>query len=720
MKETNRFFRLGVYILVVVLLNLAGASAFVRFDLTENRIYSLSSVSRKVVAQLREPLTITVFFSPDLPAPYNTVEQYLRDILEEYALYANRNFNYRFLSPGAEGEPGPPSRPDLRKIASDYGIHPVQIQVVEKDEVKFKSAYMGLVIVQGDMIERIGAVTGTEGLEYKLTTSMQRLNNKISALSGLKDKIEVTLYLSRSLSRVAPQIGLKDLETMPKQIETAVGDLNRRLYGTIAYSHADPEDTGQMKDLSERYNLLMLTWPDLGGGSIPAGAGVAGLVASYRGRTYTIPVIQAVSMPLFGTQYRLATADGIKEALEQSIESLVGINETLGYLADRGTLPLSGQPGSAVSTANFQDLASRVYTIKDITLDRGIPEGLGCLLIVRPTEPFSDADLYQIDQALMRGTSLAILLDPFVEKQASDPASPQGRLEAVDTGLEKLLEHYGIGVRRSLALDMNCFKQRMPRQFGGAEQPIYYAPILKGSQITTGEPFMRNIREIVTYKAAPLSIDRKRLTENGLSCTVLLSTSEKSWELDNPAMLNPMFIRPPDDTSVMAAKPLACLVEGRFPSYFAGKNDPAGEAGPVGGGKQSPGTKGPDGTVTKPLAHRGGTVAVSKPAKIFLMGSSEMITDNLVSEEGTNPNAIFIMNVLDVLNHRDDLALLRGKIQTVNPLTVTDESLRALAKAFNIVGLCLLVIIAGLGVWLRRAARRKRIASLFARGGGAS
>ena len=58
----------------------------------------------------------------------------------------------------------------------------------ENDEVKFKKAYMGLVMTHGDMIERLPSITSTEGLEYKLTASIQKLNNKISALLRLDNR----------------------------------------------------------------------------------------------------------------------------------------------------------------------------------------------------------------------------------------------------------------------------------------------------------------------------------------------------------------------------------------------------------------------------------------------------------------------------------------------------------------------------------------------------
>ena len=162
MKTTSRYVKFALYILVIVLINIVGITLFTRFDLTENKVYSLSNVSREAVSTLSEPLTINVFFTKDLPAPYNTVERYLADLLAEYSLYANKYFNYRFFDVSPEGEIGSEESAKNRKLAGDYGIFPVQIQAYEQDEVKFKKAYMGLVIIHGDMVERITTITNTE------------------------------------------------------------------------------------------------------------------------------------------------------------------------------------------------------------------------------------------------------------------------------------------------------------------------------------------------------------------------------------------------------------------------------------------------------------------------------------------------------------------------------------------------------------------------------
>ncbi|HXK46090.1 MAG TPA: Gldg family protein [Deltaproteobacteria bacterium] len=713
MKKTPTYGKFIVYLAAVVLVNLVAATLFFRFDLTSARVYSLSNVSREVVGSLREPLTINVFFTRNLPAPYNTVEQYLKDLLGEYALHANTYFNYRFYDVSAEEEIGAEGTGENRKLASGYGINPVQIQVVEKDEVKFKKAYMGLVIIHGDMVERIPTITTTDGLEYKLTTSIQRLNNKISALAGLKGKVQVKLFLSTSLMNVAPHMDIKDLPKVADDVKKAVETLNGRMYGKLEYTFSDPQTDAEMSELTEKYNLMMLKWPALEDGKIPAGSGIIGLVTEYGDKTYMIPVLQAYTIPLFGTQYKLTGMDILQEAIEQSIDSLIGINETLAYLSDKGTINLYGPPGSPVSLNNFNALSSRTYSLKDMALSKGIPEGTGCLLIVRPTEMFCDYDLYQIDQALMRGTNLAIFLDPFVEAgQPGSPMQQQGQLVPVDTGLDKLLKHYGIDVSRSLAMDEKSYKQRMPEQYGGGEQAIYYAPLIDGPQINNAPAYMKNIKELITFKIAPIIIDEARIRENKLKATVLFTTSDKSWEMKDRLVLNPMFIKPPADPSLMAKRPLACMVEGSFPSYFKGKpmpERPSGDAGSTAGTAE----KAPAPQDTGMLEHKGGSLSSSKPARIFLIGSSEMISDNLISEQGDNPNATFIMNIIDALNGREDIALMRSKVQSFNPLLVSDEGVKALAKVFNVAGLPVVVVIFGLFVWLRRHSRKKRIEAAF-------
>ena len=96
-----------------------------------------------------------------------------------------------------------------------------------------------------------------------------------------------------------------------------------------------------------------------------------------------------------------------------------------------------------------------------------------------------------------------------------------------------------------------------------------------------------------------------------------------------------------------------------------------------------------------------------------MVGSADILRNNIVDEGGTTPNAQLLMNMVDYLNDRQDLAVLRSKTQRFNPLVEIAPESRSLIKGANLVGLPLLVIFVGLLAWLRRGARRRKLRQMF-------
>ena len=729
-KKSGKYLKFIIYLLVIVLVNVAGITLFFRMDLTKNKVYSISAASKKVVATLSEPLTINVFFTKDLPSPYNNTERYLHDLLAEYAIHADKFFNYRFFDVSPEEGETTDATKENQQLASNYGIHPIQIQAIEKDEVKFQKAYMGLVLIHGDLIERIPTITATEGLEYKLTTAIQKMNNKISALLSLPGKINIKLFLSSSLETVGPFMGIGNLSNIPEQMKTIIEKLNQKNYGKLEFEFFNPTKNQALQAVLKKHNIMTLSWPALSKGEVPPGEGAIGLVMEYGEKSLTIPLLQVIRLPIIGTQYQLSDMAEMGDTIDANIERLIDINEEIGYLADHGTLSLTGaSPANPVqrqdqdSATNFRTMVSQTYSFKNINLkEQTIPENLNSLVIARPTEQFSDYELYQIDQFLMQGKSLALVLDRFNEVM---PGGQQGMNSGqapvfipLDTGLEKLLTHYGIRMQQSFVLDENCFRQQMPAQFGGGDQPIYYAPLIKNRFINKDLDFMKNIKVLVALKISPLELNTEHIKKNSLTSYRLLASSEKSWQMRGRINLNPMFIKPPPSSEEMQSYPLAYLIEGEFPSYFAGKPLPLKEVEEKTSeteekNSEQESAEKPSGIDLSKIERTGQFLPKGKPGKIFLMASADMLKNNVLDAEGQSSNATFIMNVLDYLNGREDIAVMRGKEQRFNPLDDTQAGIKTFVKAFNIAGLPILVVIFGLGVWFRRHSRKKHIQMMF-------
>ena len=272
-------------------------------------------------------------------------------------------------------------------------------------------------------------------------------------------------------------------------------------------------------------------------------------------------------------------------------------------------------------------------------------------------------------------------------------------------------------------MDENCFHQELPAQLGGGERAIYYAPIIKNRFINKDLDFMKSIKGMITLKVSPLELDTERLTANNLKAIRLISSSEKSWEMSGRITLNPMFLQPPASKEELESKALAYFLSGEFPSYFADKPIPVkkideNEAAETDSQtseeqKQSQTSVEESAIDLSKITANGQFLAKGKPGKIFLMASSDMLRDNVLDAGGRGPNATYILNVIDYLNGREDIAIMRGKQQRFNPLDDAAASTRTFVKTLNIVGLPALVVLFGIAVWFRRHARKKNIQMIF-------
>ena len=106
---------------------------------------------------------------------------------------------------------------------------------------------------------------------------------------------------------------------------------------------------------------------------------------------------------------------------------------------------------------------------------------------------------------------------------------------------------------------------------------------------------------------------------------------------------------------------------------------------------------------------------MGKPGKIFLMAAADMLKNNVLDTSGRGSNSILVMNAIDYLNGRGDIAVMRGKEQRFNPLEDTQPGTKTFVKTFNVAVLPVLVVVFGLGVWFRRHSRKKQIQMIFSK-----
>ena len=654
-----------LFAVFLLLLNLVAYRAFVRIDLTAPRSYSLSKASIQTVRTLEEPLGVKVFFTANLPAPYNSVDQYVRDLMTEYKGKANRNFSCEFFDM---------AKPENENIARSYKLNQIQIREVKNNEVGFKQVWMGMVFTYADSVETMDGITSTDGLEYKITAKINNMIATTSTLAGLNGKVKLTLFKTDAMKDLGIQ-GFKDMETSIRRAYTLV---NKKNQDKIEIEVLDPAYE-EFNPLVQKYGMQAISW-DRG-----EKHGILGLVLEYGDAFRLLPV--RLERTFFG-QNVISGLDTLEDTITESLKSLVSKTVEIGYITGHGEWsPNDDEKGAG----KFNDLVKDRYSFKLLNLlTDEITPNLTSVVINGPKRTFTDAELYKIDQYLMKGGNLLLFLDPV------DEVVPEGEMayyqqpsyNPIDTGLAKLLDKYGIKMGKNYVLDEQCYVQS--NQMYG-KMPVYFIPELQKQNLNQKHPISKNLGYVYFMQNSTIDIDDAKAIE-GEKVTVLAKSSPNSWLMSGTFHSNPTMLRVPTDKSTLKSENLAVLVEGKFKSAFDKKPEEKEEDSTI--------------SVTDHLKES------VQSGKIFAVGSSKLTRSQLIPNE-EQPVAMFVRNAVDYLNGEADLCAMRTKGLALNTLNVKNMVLANAAKYFNIYGLVVLVAIVGLIVWQRRNLRRKVIRMVY-------
>ncbi len=168
MKTRNKLiYSLFLIFAIVIIVNLLSSGLFLRLDFTEDSRYTLSKATKEILRNIDEPVTITAYFSKDLPPNVAKNRQDFKEMLEEYAAISHGNVVYEFINP-AESE-------KTEQSVVQKGIQPFLINVREKDQVKQQKAYMGAIIQFENREEVLPFIPLGSAMEYALSSSIKKV-----------------------------------------------------------------------------------------------------------------------------------------------------------------------------------------------------------------------------------------------------------------------------------------------------------------------------------------------------------------------------------------------------------------------------------------------------------------------------------------------------------------------------------------------------------------
>ena len=673
-KKKDRIITFSLVVVIIILINTIINQFTPIIDLTKDKVYSLSKESKNLVKNLKEPMTVKFFVTPNLPPPFSTYERYIKDLFEGYKSAGGKNISFEVVDASKHGD-----------LATQYRINPTQISVLEKDQTQTKVAYMGLSFIYGDSIETIPFVQSTEGLEYNIDTIMRKLMDKNDKLARLENNLNVYYISSPEIYELLP-IGA--MELIPDSIMQAVSDANQDLMNKVKFIHVDMSNpSAENEELLKKLNIKKIEWQDI---KDPSGNIIANKGSAY----FSLVLENGNDIRELSTSYILYGAfDEIKNEISKNIDSMLGLKATIGYVqgheeANYITIPpqFGGNPNDAYdSVSEYVTEIQGNYNFEavDISLN-DIPSSIDALIVAGSKTAYTDYELYKLDQFIMSGKPVLFMLNGIEINQNDPNAQMYGpKLIPVTNRLNEILTNYGFSIATNMIFDDSAYRAQV--QQGMPEQKMYYIPLIAAENINAKSDITKSINLML----APISSEIITNTNNAdIKVTPLIYTSDKSWvETENfMASMTGM----PTDASKLSKRLLAASFEGKMNSAFEGKDIPAS-------------------TNTQNNINSGiNRINSTTSGKVIVVGSYEMAKNSAYTV-----NKIFLMNLVDYMAGDNGLMSIRRKGAIYNPPYQVPETVKLFVRIINIVMLPVAIIVFGLMLWSSDKKRRQQIFEKF-------
>ncbi len=400
----------------------------------------------------------------------------------------------------------------------------------------------------------------TETGMYTLSPDTERI------LGRMDDLVTVKFFLTRDLPTGYHEI-IERSEDLLEEFRIAAD-------GKLQVVFLDPSDNPPLRAEAEQYGIPEIPCPVLSSDSYEEKLAYIGIVVLYEDR---YEVISDARYPQI-LEYELLMR--IVRVLRKETP-VIAFNQTSAHVPDNLPPELRAQLLAQSPNKDKHDIAGdyvnaagylkKQYDVETVNLNEKVPVDIRTLVVAN-TENLDDTALYHLDQFMMRGGKLVLLLCgvnvDFNRMQGMPRDMPK------DIKLDSWLAHYGIEVDKNLIMDEQC--SMVPFQSGargGYSMQVVkpFPPVIRltASEINEVHPIAQGIRDITFPFCSSIKLD----PPEGAVSEILLKSSPMAWAMEEHFMLHPERIMMPSEEA-RGRFDLAGIIEGEFISYYAGRPVP--------------------------------------------------------------------------------------------------------------------------------------------------
>ena len=510
-----------------------------------------------------------------------------------------------------------------------------------------------LVVVNYISARRFVRADLTENKEFTISQSSRNV------LGRLDDVVNIRVYFT-STKKLPSR-----LVSLGQQVRDLMDEYRAYSGGNLDVRFIDPEDDPEEQQAARALGIQQVPLQVIEKDKMSVLNAYLGIAVLYGGKKEVIPQVLNVR----NLEYDLTS---------RILKVTQSEQKTVGFLSGHGERSLE------TDLTGIRGALGEQYRMQAVQGGGPIPEEIATLVVAQPKN-VPERDKYEIDQFIMRGGKAIFLVDVL--------ELMEGMLQArvVESGLEDLLAHYGVRVRKELVLDQVSSNATFNMGFMTVSLPYPFWPKVLKPGLDEDSPVVAELSSLVLPWTAPTEVKgfpadgegEAALDTSGVETIVLAASSPASWVQRGPFNLNPQqrFLNLEGEEKQY---PVAVALSGRLPSFYAGKDVPP----PEGEEDESP----------PPLTS-------SPETQIVVVGSSAFILDDFLPQFPSG--GIFFLNTVDWLTMGEDLIGIRSRGLTDRPLKDVTEGVKSTVKFVNVFAIPILVIVYGLiRVYARRRARK--------------
>lgn len=198
-----------VGIIVVILINIIASHYFFRLDLTEDKRYTISPATKKLLTELEDVVYVEVYLEGEFPAGFERLQRAIRETLDEFRVYAGNKLQYQFVDPSVATDAK--ARGQFYRQLAEKGLQPTNLFANVGDQRTEKIIFPGAIVSYGAKEQAVMLLKGNqasssserlnqsvEGVEFELASAIKALSQtnkpKVAIIKGHNELEDESIY----------------------------------------------------------------------------------------------------------------------------------------------------------------------------------------------------------------------------------------------------------------------------------------------------------------------------------------------------------------------------------------------------------------------------------------------------------------------------------------------------------------------------------------------